>query len=238
MKKMEPMKLTNSLILQLDHNNIQGNITVDKNGYFCLNEMALYYPQKRLGHWRTSSITVKYIEVVDKYLNESTTSRLKAIVSKSARSSSGGGTYAHKDVAIQFAMYLSPEFMHAVIRVFDDATQAVIAWDMERSSSICAQKIQTAAIAGHYGNDVRPHHFSNDARMLNVIIFGAHKKDCRASATPQQLEDITVLLHHDAILIEKGDCYADRKATLTERHQTRLRERRPKLGRPFNQPKH
>ena len=59
------------------------------------------------------------------------------IVSKSGRY---GGTYAHTDIAFEFASWISPEFKLYIIKDYqrlkkDEADRLAIGWDVKRESS-------------------------------------------------------------------------------------------------------
>ena len=70
------------------------------------------------------------------------------LVSKSGR---GGGTYAHKDIAFEFASWISPEFKLYVIKDYqrlknDEAKQLELGWDTKRELSKINYRIHTDAI--------------------------------------------------------------------------------------------
>jgi hypothetical protein len=68
------------------------------------------------------------------------------IISKAGRY---GGTYAHKDIAFEFAMWISPEFKVYLIREFQrlkDAEQKQLGWTAKRELSKINYRIHTDAI--------------------------------------------------------------------------------------------
>ena len=68
------------------------------------------------------------------------------IISKAGRY---GGTYAHKDIAFEFAMWISPEFKVYLIREFQrlkEEEQKLIGWSAKRELSKINYRIHTDAI--------------------------------------------------------------------------------------------
>lgn len=68
------------------------------------------------------------------------------IVSKTGRY---GGTYAHKDIAMEFAMWISPEFKVYLIREFQrlkEDEQKLLGWSAKRELSKINYRIHTDAI--------------------------------------------------------------------------------------------
>lgn len=70
------------------------------------------------------------------------------IVSKSGRY---GGTYAHTDIAFEFASWISPEFKLYIIKDYqrlkkDEADRLAIGWDVKRELSKINYRIHTDAV--------------------------------------------------------------------------------------------
>jgi hypothetical protein len=66
----------------------------------------------------------------------------------------------------------------------------------------------------------KPYHFSNEAKMLNGIIFGEPSFD-RDQATESQLDAMAWLESHNAAYIDLGMDYHDRKKRLAEIYATK-----------------
>jgi hypothetical protein len=108
------------------------------------------------------------------------------IVNKAGRY--GGGTFAHKDIAFEFAMWISPEFRLYLIKEFqrlkaDENEKLALGWDARRMLTKINYKIHTDAIKE---NIVMPAKLSqkeanlayaNEADVLNVALFGMTAKD-------------------------------------------------------------
>ena len=76
------------------------------------------------------------------------------IVSKSGRY---GGTYAHTDIAFEFASWISPEFKFYIIKDYqrlkkDEADRLAIGWDVKRELSKINYRIHTDAVKEFFDN--------------------------------------------------------------------------------------
>jgi hypothetical protein len=109
--------------------------------------------------------------------------KTNAIGIKSSVGRYGGGTFAHRDIAFEFATWISPEFKLYLIKEFqrlktDENTRLALGWDAKRHPTKINYKIHTDSIKE---NIVIPNKLSkNDATMtyaseadvLNVALFG------------------------------------------------------------------
>ena len=99
------------------------------------------------------------------------------IVSKSGRY---GGTYAHKDIALEFAMWISPEFKVYLIQEFQrlkKLEEKEISWSVKRELAKVNYHIHTQAIKDHLvpqllSKDQINTIYANEADVLNVALFG------------------------------------------------------------------
>lgn len=160
----------------------------------------------------------------------------KGIISRSGRY---GGTYAHKDIAMEFAMWLSPEFKLHVIHAYQqylDALNGNVGWQLQRLLSKTTLRILTDAIK----NNVVPYEatkhlnegalYAREIDNLNVTVFGQKAKDWRAKnpdlaikkmsqrdqADIYSLTILSSMQTYDAILINKGLPFKERQRQLNE----------------------
>lgn len=102
------------------------------------------------------------------------------IYSKSGRY---GGTYAHKDIAFEFASWLSPEFKLYLIKEFqrlkelENKTTYSLEWQVKRSLAKTNYKIHTDAIKRQLRNlnlskFQEKLRYADEADILNLIMFG------------------------------------------------------------------
>ena len=101
------------------------------------------------------------------------------IISKSGRY---GGTYAHTDIAFEFASWISPEFKLYIIKDYqrlkkDESERKAIGWDEKRALSKINYHIHTDAVQKYLITDSlteqeKGYKFANEADMINVALFG------------------------------------------------------------------
>ncbi|HBP12567.1 MAG TPA: DNA-binding protein [Firmicutes bacterium] len=97
------------------------------------------------------------------------------------------GTFAHSDIALEFASWLSPEFKLYLIKEFErlkrnEAYQEKIDWNASRILSKANYKIHTDAIKKSIvpnlvTDNQKKHAYSTEADLLNVALFGMTAKE-------------------------------------------------------------
>ena len=107
------------------------------------------------------------------------------------RSSAGryGGTYAHKDIAFEFAAWVSVEFRLYLIKEFqrlkeEESQRLSLSWNLNRTLSKINYRIHTDAIKTHLVPPEVTHAqaaitYANEADLLNVALFGRTAKQWR-----------------------------------------------------------
>ena len=107
------------------------------------------------------------------------------------RASAGryGGTYAHRDLAFEFGMWISPEFKVYLIKEFqrlkeDESRRLCLAWNLNRTLSKLNYRIHTDAIKEHLiPPEVTPAQaaitYATEADLLNVALFGQTSRQWR-----------------------------------------------------------
>jgi hypothetical protein len=98
-----------------------------------------------------------------------------------------GGTYAHKDIAFEFGMWISAEFKIYLIKEFQrlkEQEKKQLGWDIRRNLTKINYKIHTDAIKENLvpkevtrtqANKI----YANEADVLNVALFGLTAKEWR-----------------------------------------------------------
>ena len=156
------------------------------------------------------------------------------IVSKSGRY---GGTYAHSDIAFEFASWISPEFKLYIIKdykrlKYEENSRLSLNWNLNRELSKLNYRIHTEAIKA---NLIPPeltsaqisYTYASEADMLNVVLFGKTAKqwkdenqneigNIRDQATIYQLLVLSNMESYNAILIQQGTSQAERMKLLHE----------------------
>ena len=142
------------------------------------------------------------------------------IVAKAGRY---GGTYAHKDIAFEFAMWISPEFKVYLIREFQRLKaeeQAQLGWSAKRELSKINYRIHTDAIRQNLiPLEVTQAQasiiYANEADVLNVAMFSMtarqwreanpdRKGNIRDYATINELICLSNMENLNAVFINQG----------------------------------
>jgi hypothetical protein len=109
------------------------------------------------------------------------------IISLQAKAGRYGGTYAHKDIAFEFALWISPEFKIYIIREFQrfkEEEQKSLGWSAKRELAKINYHIHTDAIKHNLiPPELTPQQISmiyaSEADVLNVALFGMTAKEWR-----------------------------------------------------------
>ena len=156
------------------------------------------------------------------------------IVSKSGRY---GGTFAHKDIALEFASWISIEFKLYIIKEFqrlkeDETSLLKLEWNLQRTLSKINYHIHTDAIRDNLipkeitkqqANFV----YADEADLLNVALFGLTAKEWRENNPDKKgnvrdyasLEPLVVLSNMEsinALLISQGITPSERLRELNK----------------------
>ena len=161
---------------------------------------------------------------------EKTNSR--GIIAKAGRY---GGTYAHKDIAFEFATWVSPQFKLYLIQEFErmkSEEQKQLGWSAKRELSKINYRIHTDAIKQNLiPEEVTTAQasiiYAEEADVLNVAMFGqtakqwreAHpelKGNIRDYASINELICLANMENINAILIDEGVPQGDRLVRLNQ----------------------
>lgn len=167
-------------------------------------------------------------------------------VSLQAKAGRYGGTYAHKDIAFEFAMWISPEFKVYIVKEFQrlkEEEQRLIGWSAKRELSKINYRIHTDAIK----HNLIPAEitkaqasiiYANEADVLNVAMFGMTAKQWREAnpdlkgnirdyASVNELICLSNMENLNAVFIEHGMPLRERLIKLNQIaiHQMSVLER-------------
>ncbi|MBQ4595547.1 MAG: KilA-N domain-containing protein [Firmicutes bacterium] len=146
-----------------------------------------------------------------------------------------GGTFAYKDIAFEFGMWISPQFKIYLIKEFErlkDEEQRLLGWDIKRNLAKINYHIHTDAIK----ENLIPKQLSSkqvsivyasEADVLNVAIFGKTAKQWRDEnpgkrgnirdyADVSQLVCLSNLENINAVFINEGIPQSERLSKLNE----------------------
>jgi len=162
------------------------------------------------------------------------------IISKTGRY---GGTFAHKDIAFEFATWLSAEFKFFLIKEFQrlqEAEQKQLGWDIKRNLTKINYRIHTDAIKENLippeltSNQVN-RIYASEADILNLALFGmtaaqwrqnnkGKDGNIRDDANVTQLVCLANLENLNALFIEENLPQSERLTKLNRiaRHQMKI----------------
>jgi hypothetical protein len=148
-----------------------------------------------------------------------------------------GGTYAHKDIAFHFGMWISPKFQLLLIKEYqrlkaDENDRLKLDWNLQRTLAKVNYHIHTDAIKENLipkelSKNQISFVYANEADMLNVALFGITAKqwrdknpkadgNIRDMATLEQLVVLSNLESINAVLIHQGLQQTDRLVQLNK----------------------
>ena len=161
------------------------------------------------------------------------------------KSSAGknGGTFAHHDIALQFATWLAPELQLYILMEYqkfkkDDAYKNAVEWNMYRDVAKLGYRIHTDAVKASLPEDLTQEQatfaYSSEADILNVALFGMtaaqwRRKNpdlsgnIRDNANMAQLIVLNILEGLNAELLKQGFPQAERIAKLRDAAVLHLR---------------
>ncbi|MFZ5392283.1 MAG: KilA-N domain-containing protein [Patescibacteria group bacterium] len=184
-------------------------LSKEKEDYISLTDIARYKNAETTGlvisHWLSTRYTIEFLGIWERInnpnFNVTEFSNIKnnagsngfvlsnkqwiektgaiGIISKSGRYT--GGTYAHKDIAFEFASWISPEFKLYLIKDYQrlkeqEIEREKLGWDLKRNLAKINYRIHTDAIKEYIipkklsGNDKFV--YANEADLLNKALFG------------------------------------------------------------------
>lgn len=240
-----------------------------KNDYISLTDIARYKntddPRFVIQNWMRNRNTLEFIglwEVLnntnfnrvqfDTFRNEAGLNRFSMTPSKWIESTNAigivskagryGGTYAHYDIAMEFASWLSPEFKLYIVQDYkrlktDENSKLSISWNIHREISKINYKIHTDAIKEYLLKDLTNEQLSfkyaSEADMLNVALFNKTAKEWREENQDLKgnmrdyasLNELLVLANmesYNAVLIGKGIEQKERMVELRKLARTQL----------------
>ncbi len=232
--------------------------TINESDFISLTDIAKYKDKDRTNYiiqnWMRNRSTIEFIGLWEKINNprfkgiefdafksESgsnsfsltpqrwiETTNAIGLISKSGRY--GGGVYAHKDIAFEFASWISAEFKLYLIKEFERLKSAEYVagkseWNARRLLSKTNYRIHTDAIKEHLPKHLTEKQinitYANEADVLNVALFGitaadwrmknkGKKGNIRDSASIQQLVVLANLESYNAEMIRNGQSQPER----------------------------
>lgn len=240
------------------------SFTDDKEDYLSLTDLARYRNQELPGYviqnWMRLRSTIEFLGLWEQLNNPSFNCVEFEAIKQEAGSNSFAltpkkwikdtgalgmiskqgryaATFAHKDIALEFASWLSPEFKLYVIKDYqrlkqDESYRLSLDWNVKRILSKANYRIHTDAIKD---NLIPPgltakqqgYVYADEADVLNVALFGKTagqwrkehpgvKGNIRDEATIEQLLVLSNLENINALLVKQGVEMSQRLETLRQ----------------------
>lgn len=243
-------------------------LTQNQNDFISLTDIAKYKnpdePRIIIANWMSSYSTVDFLATWEE-LNNPNFNRMEFQTVRSERgrfvmtpkqwiekmnaigikSSAGryGGTYAHVDIALEFASWISPEFKLYVIKEYQrlkqsESYQNQIEWNVNRELAKVNYTIHTDAIKSHLIPEKLSKYqistiYASECDLLNVALFGMTAKEFktknpdkkgnqRDNATIEQNIIMASLESSNALMIQQCLSQSERLTTLRQLAVTQL----------------
>lgn len=237
-------------------------LSIKEEDYICITDIARYKDDKRtdylISNWLRNRNTIEFLGIWE-HINNPRFNPIEfdgikkqaglnsfiltakqwvqktgaiGIISKAGRY---GGTYAHKDIAFEFASWVSVEFKLYLIKEFQrlkEDERKTLGWDIRRNLAKLNYRIHTDAIQEHL---IPPelskvqvsHIYASEADVLNMALFGktaaqwrsenpGDKGNIRDQADSAQLVCLSNLENLNALFIAEGYSQPDRLIRLNK----------------------
>lgn len=182
-------------------------------------------------HFKSSAGTNAFTLSPSKWINDT---NAVGLIAKAGRY---GGTYAHKDIAFEFASWVSPEFKLYIIQDYQRLKESEnsldkIEWQLQRLISKTNYTLHTEAIKDNLLNSNLSkaqigYTYATEADMLNVAVFGLTAKQWkqhnpdkkgnqREHASMEELIVLSNIESRNAELIREGLSQKERLIKLNE----------------------
>ncbi|WP_275289327.1 KilA-N domain-containing protein [Halomonas elongata] len=179
---------------------------------------------KRPNDWLALPETQEYLAAMARHLNTRGSGNLV-----STTRGRNGGTWIHPDLAVVFARWLSVDFAvwcDQQIKSLVHGNQDN--WQELRDSAAIGYRGMCDALnmsRQAQGKESKRHHFMNEAKLINGVLFGQFAGVDRDALTPSELRLVAMVEQRDTFLMGQGLSYQERKEKLTEYVEQSLRPR-------------
>ena len=256
-------------------------LSINENDYISLTDIARHKsnePTAVISNWLRNRNTIEYLGIWETLfnpvfkplefegfkkeagLNAFTLSPQKWITSTGAigivtRPGRYGGTYAHKDITLKFASWISVEFELYMVKEFQrlkEQEQLQMGWTAKGELAKINYHIHTSAISRNLiptklSTEQINRIYASEADVLNMALFGMTAKEWRESnpeekgnvrdhATITELICLSNLENINAVLIADGMPQSERLAKLNQTaiHQMQVLESSHRQGLQIN----
>ena len=254
--------MASELIINADGVQVEVRYGGAEGDFFSLTDIAKYRTDENPGYviqnWMRNRNTVRYLGLWEHFHNPDFNclefeaiereaglnsfvltpkrwveqSNARGIVTKQGRYAA---TFAHQDIAFEFASWISPEFKLYIVKDYqrlksDENSRLSLGWNLNRELTIINYRIHTDAIKEHLipediSSKAQSFIYANEADVLNVALFGRTAKMWRDEnpgsngniRDDASLRELIVLINLESMnseLIKSGLSRADRAVRL------------------------
>jgi hypothetical protein len=235
---------------------------VSGSDYICLTDIARHKDEKRtdylISNWLRNRNTIEFLGLWEQINNPSfnpiefdgikSQAGLNSFILTAkqwiertgaiglqAKAGRYGGTYAHADIAFEFAAWISVEFKLYLIKEFQrlkETERQTLGWDIRRNLAKINYRIHTDAIQTHLipaqlSKDQISFVYASEADLLNMALFGQTaaqwreanseaKGNIRDQATGAQLVCLSNLENLNALFIGQSLPQSERLSRLNQ----------------------
>lgn len=203
-----------SALVEAEFNGLAVHFTDD--AWFNATEAAAKFG-RRVQDWLDNSETKAYTAALAKFLNHADQRDLIR-----AKRGKAGGTWLHPRLAVAFARWLDPEFgvwcdlqIDALIRGAHPHND----WKRLRHEAASTFKVMNQILKltrEDAGKASAPHHFINEARLVNWALTGHFAGLDRDGLSGLELDLLAKLEERNAVLLGRGVDYQKRKVILEQ----------------------
>lgn len=157
---------------------------------------------KRIDHWLANAETKEYMEKLN-------TRNIGDLI-KTKRGKTGGGTWMHPKLAVVFARWLSVDFAIWCDEQIDGiihGTPEQTDWNRVRHEAAATYKVMSSMLDMKRqleGKKTMPHHYANEAKLVNWALTGEFKPVDRDGLTANDLDQLAKLEALNTLLIGQG----------------------------------
>lgn len=190
------------------------DVNFTEDGWFNATEIAAQY-DKRPTDWLKLDSTKNYLPVLAGFLKCEESSLLK-----SKRGRYSDGTWLHPKLAVAFARWLDTRFAvwcDLQIDMILRGTHPHNDWRRLRHEAASSYKVMSAILQTSRlsaGKTTAPHHFANEAKLVNWALTGEFKPLDRDGLTLDELNILAALEEHNAVFLGIGMNRDTRKLAL------------------------
>lgn len=171
---------------------------------------------KRPADWLKLDSTKQYVESVKRHNSEV---KNLHITRKGKSKDFEQGTWLHPKLAVRFAQWLDTDFAVWCDAQIDSLIRGKTDWSKERHQAAASFRVMNDVLRlkrEDDGKETAPHHYTNEARLINWLMSGKFGKLDRETLSASDLGMLAMLEEKNAVLIGGSLNYEERKSILEQ----------------------